>query len=108
MSESYILTYYVPEVSAEDVSKACFNAGAGVVGAYTHCAWSVLGQGQFYPLEGAHPSIGQSGQLTYVTEARVEMRCPAAAWSKVEAALIQAHPYETPVYFIQPSLAITQ
>ena len=68
----------------------------------------VLGQGQFYPLEGAHPSIGQSGQLTYVTEARVEMCCPAAAWSKVEAALIQAHPYETPVYFIQPSLAITQ
>jgi putative NIF3 family GTP cyclohydrolase 1 type 2 len=38
---------YVPRENAEAVQAAVFEAGAGHIGDYSHCSWSVSGIGQF-------------------------------------------------------------
>lgn len=90
--------FYVPESHLDVVKQAVFDAGAGRIGNYEHCCWQVAGHGQFRPLEGATPSIGQLHQLETVVEYRVEMVCDKALISNVVNALKQAHPYEEPAY----------
>ena len=94
----YKLSFYVPESHAEVVKHACFDAGAGRIGDYDSCAWQVLGQGQFRPLPGSSPFIGEHDQLQYVAEYKVEMVCEASSIRAVVQALIDAHPYEEPAY----------
>ncbi|WP_172667260.1 Nif3-like dinuclear metal center hexameric protein, partial [Mycobacterium tuberculosis] len=38
---------YVPRENSEAVRAAVFEAGAGHIGDYSHCSWSVAGTGQF-------------------------------------------------------------
>jgi hypothetical protein len=77
---------------------AVFRAGAGQMGDYDCCAWQVRGQGQFRPLEGSKPFIGEQGEIERVDEYRVETICDADKISAVVAALKLAHPYEEPAY----------
>lgn len=68
------------------------------MGDYDSCCWQVLGQGQFRPLSGSQPYIGQQGQVEVVDEYRIEMVCSASCIKAAVAALKQAHPYEEPAY----------
>jgi structural toxin protein (hemagglutinin/hemolysin) RtxA len=92
------LSFYVPIDSVEAVKTAVFNAGAGRMGHYQHCAWQTLGEGQFMPLVGAQPNRGVAGELTHVPEYKVEVLCQARLAAQIEAALVLAHPYEVPAY----------
>jgi len=92
------LTVYVPETHLEAVKEALFAAGAGRYAAYDRCCWQVLGEGQFRPLAGSDPFIGQTGELERVAEYRVEMICVDEAVAAVAAALRAAHPYEEPAF----------
>lgn len=92
------LCCYVPERHVETVKTALFDAGAGRIGNYEHCAWQVLGQGQFRPLAGSQPFIGTQDALESVAEYRVEMVCEDAVIEQVIEALRQAHPYEEPAF----------
>ncbi|MEI7946387.1 MAG: NGG1p interacting factor NIF3 [bacterium] len=92
------LTVYIPETHLENVKQALFHAGAGCYAEYDHCCWQVLGRGQFRPLKGSHPAIGETGQETWVAEYRVEMICEDARVGVVTAALRAAHPYEEPAF----------
>jgi hypothetical protein len=94
----YKLTFYVPESHLEPVKQALFAAGAGVVGHYDSCAWQVKGLGQFRPLAGSQPFLGQTDQLETVDEYRVELVCNDECIQAAVAALKVAHPYETPAY----------
>lgn len=99
---------YVPRESADPVRAAVFAAGAGQLGDYSHCSWSVTGTGQFLPLDGATPAIGSVGAIEHVTEDRVEVIAPACARARVLAALRAAHPYEEPafdVFALEPTPA---
>ena len=49
-----------------------FVAGCGNIGSYSHCCWQVKGVGQFKPLEGSSPVIGEQGTVESVAEYRVE------------------------------------
>jgi hypothetical protein len=102
----YKLTFYVPDSHVEQVKAAVFAAGAGRMGDYEHCCWQVLGQGQFKPMQGAQPFLGQVDQLETLDEWRVEMVVDDRALSAVIAALKQAHPYETPAYDVIALLAL--
>jgi len=96
------LIYYVPESHLESTKIAVFEAGAGGIGNYEHCAWQVLGTGQFKPLKGADPFIGEVGELEQVEEWRVETIVPEDQASNVAKALKASHPYEEPAFeFIQ-------
>ncbi len=94
----YKLTFYVPDTHLETVKDAVFAAGAGRIGNYEACSWQVMGQGQFRPLQGATPFIGQPHQLETVDEWRVEMVVADALIHDAITALKQAHPYETPAF----------
>ena len=64
---------FVPAENADAVREAMFAAGAGHIGDYSHCSWSVSGIGQFLPHEGASPTIGSVGTVERVPEDRVEV-----------------------------------
>ncbi len=89
---------YVPQPNADAVREAVFAAGAGHIGDYSHCSWSVTGIGQFLALDGANPAIGSVGTVERVTEDRVEVVAPARAREAVLAAMRRAHPYEEPAF----------
>ena len=94
----YKLAFFVPPSHVEQVKSAVFAAGAGRIGAYDCCAWQVLGQGQFRPLDGSQPFIGQTGQIEQVQEWKVEMVVADDLVQQAVAALKHSHPYETPAY----------
>jgi hypothetical protein len=98
MAAFYKLEFYVPEASAEAVKAAVFAAGGGRIGRYDQCCWQTSGRGQFRPLAGSHPAIGEVGQVEAVAETKVEMVCAPECLSAVIAALKAAHPYETPAF----------
>jgi len=91
---------YVPRENAEAVREAVFAAGAGHIGDYSHCSWSVSGIGQFLPHEGASPAVGSVGNVERVAEDRFEVVAPARARGAVLAAMRAAHPYEEPAFDI--------
>ncbi|BCX72988.1 NGG1p interacting factor NIF3 [Acinetobacter bereziniae] len=96
------LIYYVPESHLEITKQAIFDAGAGGIGDYEHCAWQVLGMGQFKPIKGAKPFIGELGHLEQLPEWRVETIVPEPKARSVAKALKASHPYEEPAFeFIQ-------
>ena len=94
----YGIKFYVPTDHLETVKRAMFDAGAGRVRNYESCAFQVLGQGQYRPLEGSQPYAGQRSQLSRIEEYVVEMVCDDDCIIPVLQALKQSHPYETPAY----------
>ncbi len=92
------LCFYVPESHLERVKTALFSVGAGKIGHYDSCSWQTLGQGQFRPLEGSSPYLGQKGAVETVQEYKVEMVCDEALIKKVLDTLRRVHPYEEPAY----------
>jgi len=94
----YKLVFFVPESHVESVKSAVFAAGAGRIGDYEHCAWQVLGEGQFRPLQGSNPFIGSQDVLERVPEYRVELVCADEHIAGAVAALRAAHPYEEPAF----------
>ena len=94
----YKLAFFVPASHVDVVKAAVFAAGGGRIGDYDHCAWQTLGQGQFRPLDGSQPFLGQAGQVEVVEEWKVELVVADDLISQVVAALKQSHPYETPAY----------
>lgn len=93
---------FVPAENAEAVRSAMFAAGAGHIGDYSQCSWSVSGTGQFLPGEGASPAIGAVGAVERLAEDRVEMVAPTARRAAVLAGLRAAHPYEEPAFDLFP------
>jgi dinuclear metal center YbgI/SA1388 family protein len=89
---------YVPPENADAVREAMFGAGAGQIGDYSHCSWSVTGTGQFLPHDGASPAIGSVGTVERLAEDRVEVIAPASARGPLLAAMRAAHPYEEPAF----------
>jgi hypothetical protein len=82
----------------ESVKNTLFAAGAGQYKNYDRCCWQVLGEGQFRPLAGSNPFLGEQGAEKFVPEYRVEMICHDEALPAVTAALKKSHPYEEPAF----------
>lgn len=98
----YKLCVFIPESHLESVKQALFAAGAGRIGDYEHCCWQVAGQGQFRPMPGSAPFLGQHGELETVAEYKVEMVVADSLISGVLAALKRSHPYEEPAFDVYP------
>lgn len=98
----YKLETYVPETHAEALKAALAAAGAGKLGNYDSCFWECAGTGQFRPLPGSRPFLGETGVVEHVAERKLEMLVEAASLKAVLAALKAAHPYETPAYQYWP------
>ena len=92
----YKIIFFVPESHIETVKQAVFDSGAGRQGRYEHCCWQTLGQGEFTPLSGSQPHIGQANNQQTVAEYRVELLCDKPYLKDAIDALRKAHPYEEP------------
>ena len=96
------IIFYVPESHLEQVKAALFKAGAGRIGDYDCCAWQCKGEGQFRPLAGSKPYLGELDKVEKVTEYKVELVCADDCLKKAVAAMLQSHPYEEPAYSVWP------
>lgn len=102
MEKVFKLIVGVPVEHADAVRKAIGDAGAGKIGNYDYCSFSVQGIGRFRPLEGSNPSMGEIGQITEVEEAQITTVCEESLLTGVLEALKKAHPYETPAVDVFP------
>jgi hypothetical protein len=84
------------------MADALTEAGAGVIGDYTHCTFRASGTGTFFGGEGTDPYAGEKGRLERVPELRLETVVPAHAASWAAAAVRAAHPYEEPAFDLYP------
>lgn len=96
------ITTFVPLEAAGKVRQVLGSAGAGQIGEYSYCSYSVTGTGRFLPSSQADPTIGEPGKFQEVSEERVEVVCDRARAREVIKALKQAHPYEEVAFDIVP------
>lgn len=93
------LAVMVPKENETEVREALTQAGAGNMGStYKDCSYTLEGIGRFKPVEGAHPTIGDIGKSEETHEVKIEFAVSEQDLSKVVHALLEAHPYEVPVY----------
>ena len=102
MEKRYKLVVYVPESHAEALREAMGNAGAGKIGKYEHCTFTLKGVARFKPLQGANPTDGNVGELEEVVEERIETVCTGEVLQDVLKAIREAHPYEEPATDVYP------
>ncbi|HEY1042125.1 MAG TPA: YqfO family protein [Candidatus Paceibacterota bacterium] len=98
----YKIVVYVPSSHADALRAAMGDAGAGRIGDYTHCMFTLTGIGQFKPGEGADPYVGEVGKLNSVEEERIETVCEGGALEAVVRAIRETHPYEEPAFDVYP------
>jgi dinuclear metal center YbgI/SA1388 family protein len=94
------LVTFVPEQNTGDVLDALHAAGAGNIGEYKNCSFTVVGEGKFKPTGNANPHIGELNQLERVSETRCEVIFPEHLSHKIVAALKETHPYEEVAYYL--------
>ncbi len=102
MLKRYKIVIYIPESHSETLRQAIGDAGAGKIGNYSHCTFTIKGTGRFKPLEGANPTIGEVGKFEEVQEERIETVCSEENLSAVLKAIKENHPYEEPATDVYP------
>lgn len=100
--KKYKIVVYVPESHADTLREAMGNAGAGKIGNYSHCTFTVKGTGRFKPEVGANPTIGEVGKFETVEEERIETVCEEGKLKDVLKAIKENHPYEEPATDVYP------
>jgi len=94
------LEFFVPVSDSNSVLKALHQAGAGNIGNYSECSFSVTGKGRFTPSEMSNPVIGKKNHPQIVDEEKVELIFPANQKFKLIETLLRVHPYEEVAYYI--------
>lgn len=95
------LTTYIPKDNLEEVKTALFKAGAGTIGNYTDCSFTVEGNGTYKANEDANPTMGNIGTTHTEREAMLTCVFNKNYQSAIIKALLSAHPYEEVAYDIQ-------
>ncbi|NJM26615.1 MAG: Nif3-like dinuclear metal center hexameric protein [Bacteroidia bacterium] len=94
------LVTFVPSAHKGAVLDALHQAGAGQIGNYKNCSFSVTGTGTFMPNEAADPHVGVANQQEWVDEERLEVILPLDRQQAVLKALKGAHPYEEVAFYL--------
>jgi hypothetical protein len=96
------ITTTIPTENADAIREALGKAGAGQLGDYSFCSFSITGKGRFKPSENANPHIGEANKLEVVEEEQIGVNCDLTHAKQIIAALRAAHPYEEPLIDIFP------
>ena len=106
MKELVKIVVFVPEKNADDVRHALGEAGAGKIGEYSFCSYSIKGIGRFKPSDRANPHIGKAGELEAVNEERIEVACEKEQAADIIRVIKDVHPYEEVVVDVYPMLQL--
>ena len=98
----------IPIENVDMVRNAISESGAGIIGNYTHCTYSIKGVGTFKPNDNANPYIGELNQLEFVEEEKLEFVCAVENVQQVIKKLREVHPYEEPAIDIVPLIDETE
>lgn len=96
----YKVAVYVPVGYEDRVRKAMIGAGAGSAGKYSGCTFNMSGEGQFMPLQGSSPFIGDIGSIAHARETKIETMASEGDLKNVVDAMLKAHPYQEAAYDI--------
>ncbi|MDP5093407.1 MAG: Nif3-like dinuclear metal center hexameric protein [Polaribacter sp.] len=94
------LTTYVPIKNAVEVKNSLFSAGAGNIGNYDACSFSVSGEGTFRGNENSNPTLGEKGVLHTEKEIQISVIFEFKNEAQILKALKENHPYEEIAYEI--------
>lgn len=94
------LVTFVPSANLLSLQNALFNAGAGNIGNYDSCSFSLEGIGTFRGNEFSNPVIGEKGKLSTEKETRLEVIFESYLQNNIINALKLSHPYEEIAYDI--------
>ncbi len=100
--QSFKIVVFTPEADREAVISAAFTAGAGRIGAYDECSFSIPGEGTFFGTEEANPTVGERGRRIAVPELRLEVVCPGEKLADVLKSIRAHHSYEEPAIDVYP------
>lgn len=106
MKELVKLVVFVPEENADKVRDALGKAGAGKIGEYSFCSYSIKGVGRFKPSDKANPHIGAAGKLEEVHEERIEVACEKEQATEIIKVIKEVHPYEEVVIDVYSMLSL--
>lgn len=88
------LEVLVPKDYSEKLKTALFEAGAGNIGFYDQCSFSVSGEGTFRPKEGSNPFSGTQNIRENADEQMISVIFEHFKQNQILAAMKSAHPYE--------------
>lgn len=94
------LITFAPTKDAEKVRNALFSAGAGSIGNYENCSFSLDGTGSFKGNDASNPVIGEKGKLHFELETQIGVTFAKHLESRILKSLFEAHPYEEVAYEI--------
>ena len=92
------LEVYVPTDSAEILRNALFVAGAGNIGFYDECSFTIQGEGTFRPLEGSNPVTGTHNEREKANEVLINVIFEDYKTNQILFAMKENHPYEEVAY----------
>ncbi len=96
----YKIAVFVPPKNCAALKKVLCDAGAGVIGNYSQCAYMTEGEGEFMGGADSNPAVGKPFILERTKEIKLEMVFNEGLLNEVTSALIKNHPYEEPAYDI--------
>jgi hypothetical protein len=99
------IVVFVPKTYTDIVRQAMGDAGAGRIGNYSHCSYSVNGIGRYKPMKGSKPFIGEIGKFEEVEEERIECVCDRDKAKSVIVAMKKVHPYEEVAFDVYPLIS---
>jgi len=94
------LTTYVPAKNADALKNSLFLAGAGNIGNYDNCSFTILGEGTYKGNEASNPVLGEKGKLHTEKEIKISVVFERKNETAILKALKENHPYEEVAYEI--------
>ncbi|MGB5171310.1 Nif3-like dinuclear metal center hexameric protein [Eudoraea sp.] len=94
------LVTYVPQEKSDDILEKLFAAGAGKIGAYRNCSFTVEGIGSYQADEKARPYKGTIGELHLEKENQISVVFTKDREHDIIRTLLKHHPYEEVAYEI--------
>ena len=92
------LEVFVPKGYSEKVKEALFEAGAGNIGFYDECSFSISGTGTFRPNEGSEPFSGTKNIRENTDEVMISVIFETFRQNQIISAMKLTHPYEEVAY----------
>jgi len=94
------LMTYIPETHAKTLLNSLFKAGAGSIGNYSECSFTVDGTGSYKAGKNANPVKGNKDELHLEKETQINVTFPRNKEKSVLNALFDNHLYEEVAYEI--------